>query len=334
MTKVRVHELAKTLNKSNKEVIDFLREKNVEVSSHMSSLSDEHVEMVKNRFSAPAAEKTDEKKKNIVQVFRPQNTRQGKKTDRPQGQRSDRPQGNYQGQRRDDNRGERRPMNGAPRGERPANNNAPRGERSDRSNFNRQDRTDRPQGQRNNNRPQGNFQGQRRDDNRVERRDDNRRDDRRNDRRDNRRNDGPVIPAPIVPEQKQTRQKAKENYKQKDKEKNYRDNEDGKGGKNKKGGKNIPLQQKTQPKPVEKVEEKIKMITIPEVLTIKELADLMKIQPCVIVKKLFMQGKIVTLNQEVDFETAEEIAMEFEVLCEKEEVVHVIEQLIKEEEED
>ncbi len=334
MTKVRVHELAKTLNKSNKEVIDFLREKNVEVSSHMSSLSDEHVEMVKNRFSAPAAEKTDEKKKNIVQVFRPQNTRQGKKTDRPQGQRSDRPQGNYQGQRRDDNRGERRPMNGAPRGERPANNNAPRGERSDRPNFNRQERTDRPQGQRNNNRPQGNFQGQRRDDNRGERRDDNRRDDRRNDRRDNRRNDGPSIPAPIVPEQKQTRQKAKENYKQKDKEKNYRDNEDGKGGKNKKGGKNIPLQQKTQPKPVEKVEEKIKMITIPEVLTIKELADHMKIQPSVIVKKLFMQGKIVTLNQEVDFETAEEIAMEFEVLCEKEEVVDVIEELLKEEEED
>ena len=76
------------------------------------------------------------------------------------------------------------------------------------------------------------------------------------------------------------------------------------------------------------------MITIPEMLTIKELADHMKIQPSVIVKKLFMQGKIVTLNQEIDFETAEEIAMEFEVLCEKEEVVDVIEELLKEEEED
>ena len=48
---------------------------------------------------------------------------------------------------------------------------------------------------------------------------------------------------------------------------------------------------------------------IPEVLTIKELADKMKIVPSVIVKKLFMQGKIVTVNQEVDYETAEEIAM-------------------------
>ena len=82
------------------------------------------------------------------------------------------------------------------------------------------------------------------------------------------------------------------------------------------------------------MEEKITMITIPEVLTIKELADKMKIQPSVIVKKLFMQGQIVTVNQEVDFETAEEIAMEFEVLCEKEEVVDVIEELLKEDEED
>ena len=71
-----------------------------------------------------------------------------------------------------------------------------------------------------------------------------------------------------------------------------------------------------------------------EVLTIKELADKMKIVPSVIVKKLFMQGKIVTVNQEIDFETAEEIAMEFEILCEKEEVVDVIEELLKEEEED
>ena len=82
------------------------------------------------------------------------------------------------------------------------------------------------------------------------------------------------------------------------------------------------------------MEEQIKQITIPEVLTIQELADAMKIQPSVIVKKLFMQGKIVTVNQEIDYETAEEIALEFDVLCEKEEVVDVIEELLKEDEED
>ncbi len=60
----------------------------------------------------------------------------------------------------------------------------------------------------------------------------------------------------------------------------------------------------------------------------------MKIQPSVIVKKLFLQGKIVTVNQEISFEQAEEIAMEFEILCEKEIVVDVIEELLKEEDED
>ena len=88
-------------------------------------------------------------------------------------------------------------------------------------------------------------------------------------------------------------------------------------------------------KPVEeKVEETIKVITIPEVLTIKELADKMKLQPSAIVKKLFLQGEIVTLNSEISFEKAEEIAMEYEVLCEKEEKIDVIAELLKEDEED
>ena len=52
MTKVRVHEIAKELNKQNKDVIDFLRSKNMEVSSHMSSLSDEQIAMI-NFFACP-----------------------------------------------------------------------------------------------------------------------------------------------------------------------------------------------------------------------------------------------------------------------------------------
>ena len=105
----------------------------------------------------------------------------------------------------------------------------------------------------------------------------------------------------------------------------------GKGGK---GGKNVKAPvMPPQPKKVEKVEE-IKTIVIPEVITIKELADKMKLQPSSIVKKLFLQGTIVTINQEIDFEKAEEIAMEYDVLCEKEKKINVIEELLKEEEED
>ena len=91
---------------------------------------------------------------------------------------------------------------------------------------------------------------------------------------------------------------------------------------------------KPEKKAEEKVEEQIKVITISESLTIKELADKMKIQPSVIIKKLFLQGQIVTLNSEISFEDAENIAIEYEIICEKEVKVDVIEELLKEEEED
>ncbi len=90
---------------------------------------------------------------------------------------------------------------------------------------------------------------------------------------------------------------------------------------------------KPEKKVEEKQEEQIKVITIPETITIKELAEKMKLQPAAIIKKLFLQGQIVTVNQEVDFETAENIAIDYEIICEKEVKVDVIEELLKEEEE-
>ncbi|MEZ3473980.1 MAG: translation initiation factor IF-2, partial [Lachnospiraceae bacterium] len=80
-------------------------------------------------------------------------------------------------------------------------------------------------------------------------------------------------------------------------------------------------------------EEQIKVITLPESLTIKELADKMKIQPSAIVKKLFLQGQIVTVNQEIPYETAENIAIEYDIICEQEVKVDVIEELLKEDDE-
>lgn len=81
------------------------------------------------------------------------------------------------------------------------------------------------------------------------------------------------------------------------------------------------------------MEEQIKVITIPESLTIKELADKMKLQPSAIIKKLFLQGQIVTVNSEISFEDAENIAIDYEIICEKEVKVDVIEELLKEDEE-
>ncbi len=90
---------------------------------------------------------------------------------------------------------------------------------------------------------------------------------------------------------------------------------------------------KPEKKKEEVVEEVIKVIVLPDTITIKDLADKMKLQPSVIVKKLFMEGKIVTVNQEISYEDAENIAMEYDILCEKEVKVDVIEELLREEEE-
>ena len=111
--------------------------------------------------------------------------------------------------------------------------------------------------------------------------------------------------------------------------KNNSKNNNGRGGKNNK-------QQVKQPTPPvqEKKEDEIKTITLPETMTIKELADAMKIQASAIIKKLFLEGVMVTVNQEIDFEKAEEIALEFNCIAEKEEKVDVIEELLHEEEED
>jgi translation initiation factor IF-2 len=91
---------------------------------------------------------------------------------------------------------------------------------------------------------------------------------------------------------------------------------------------------KPEKKAEETVEEQIKVITVPETITIRDLADKMKIQASNIIKKLFMQGKVVTLNSEVAFEDAENIAIEYDIICEKEVKVDVIEELLREDEED
>ncbi len=90
-----------------------------------------------------------------------------------------------------------------------------------------------------------------------------------------------------------------------------------------------------KPEPVkQEPEEDIKQITIPESLTIRELADKMNMLAAALVKKLFMQGQMVSLNQEITFDEAEEIALSFDIIAELEEKVDMVAELLKEEEED
>ncbi len=150
------------------------------------------------------------------------------------------------------------------------------------------------------------------------------------------KNSGFVPESPVKDAEKHRDEEKRRIGQEKDKRnrKDFMYEEDDNAAKNAKG-KNKPGKFiKPEKKPVEQVEEQIKVITLPEMITIKELADKMKIQPSAIVKKLFLQGQIVTVNQEIAYETAENIAMEYDILCEQEVKVDVIEELLKEDEED
>ena len=257
-----------------------------------------------------------------------QGNRDGNRQGGYQGNRDGNRQGGYQGNR-DGNR------QGGYQGNR--DNNRQGGYQGNRD-GNRQGGY---QGNRDNNR-QGGYQGNR-DGNRQGGYQGNRDNSRqggyqgRNDNRQGGNRSGMGIPkpsfdTPLAQKQQNTKQ-SKNAYKKEHDAKKDRDIEmKGKAGKGQKGVK-APVMP-PQPKKEEAKVEEIKTIVIPEVITIKELADKMKLQPSAIVKKLFLQGTIVTINQEIDFEKAEEIAMEYDVLCEKEKKVNVIEELLKEEEED
>ena len=117
-------------------------------------------------------------------------------------------------------------------------------------------------------------------------------------------------------------------------DKDRRNNND-KNGRNQENFKTLNRKNELHKKPeVRKEEEQIKMIVIPDVITLKDLADKMKMKASDLIKKLFLKGKMVTVNTELSYEEAEEIALDYDILCEMEQQVDVIEELLKEDEED
>ncbi len=268
---------------------------------------------------------------------------QGENTAKPQADRNDRPQGNRnmrpQGERNMRPQGDR---NNRPQGDR---NNRPQGDRNmrpqgDRNNRFQGERNNRPQGDRNNR-----FQGDR--NNRPQGDRNNRPQGDRNNR--NFQNGRAPQKSRFEQEINKLNQNSPSSIEDtRGKESRDRDNRKGNSQRHEKelmGRKKERfdnLEKKTRgkknqqpaPQPQKKEEDTIKTITLPEKMTIKEFADRMKVQASMIIKKLFLQGNIVTVNNEIDFATAEEIALEFNCICEMEEKVDVIAELLKEEEED
>lgn len=92
---------------------------------------------------------------------------------------------------------------------------------------------------------------------------------------------------------------------------------------------------KPEPKPEPKEpEDTIKTMAFPPLMTIKELADKIGLPVNQLIKKLFLAGKMVNVNSDIEYEEAAEIALEYNIIAEEEEQIDVIEELLKEEEED
>ncbi|MCI9565328.1 MAG: translation initiation factor IF-2 [Eubacterium sp.] len=283
-------------------------------------------------------EKTPEKQSEVKSVekevkkadnVRPDNRQQ---SNRPQGNRT--PDNRQQGNRQQDNR---RPNNDRNNGRDNRNNKDNRNFNRDHSNG-RNDRNNSRNGNDRNNDRNNSRNGNGRNNDRNNFRNGNDRNNDRNnfrngnDRRDFRKNDRNETPAePIQDKNRKTRENKIRQDKQERNKKNYEDG--GRRGKN--GKKNDfakPIMEK--PKKKEEKKEEIKVIQVPDFITIGELAERMKMTPSTLIKKLFLEGKMVTVNTEVDFDSAVEIALGYEIMCEKEEKVDMIEELLKEEAED
>lgn len=294
MTKIRVHEYAKKVNKSSKEVIEELGKMNVSVSNHMSMIDTSSAEKLDKKFST-----TKNVPSNNQSAPRPQgqnsNRPQGQSGNRPQGQSNNRPQG--QTGNRPQGQSSSRPQGQT--GNRPQgqNSNRPQGQTGSRpqgqSNNRPQGQTgNRPQGQ-NSNRPQGQSanrpQGQ----------------------SSNRPASGGQSSAPAGqnrPNQGPSSQ-----------------NRQGGGGGNRRGGRppargiNQGRRRHRPANPMPKVEKPLpEKITFYESLSVGELANKLGREPSEIIKKLFLLGVMATINQELDKDAIELICAEYDVEVEEE----------------
>ena len=332
MSKIRVHELAKELNKSSKDVIYALKGHGVDVESHMSTISSENADKIRKFFTQSAAKPAQKQETKPAQdnrnaALRRNNKVQGGMDSRGNYSTPSRDNGSRDGQNRGYNRdGQNR--NGGRDGQNRSFNRDGNGQnRSFNRDGNGQNRSFNRDGN-----------GQNRNGSR-----DNRGQGGRNGGRDGKFNLDSAINKEVVMTKDTTRENRR-NYKDNKDRDNRRDDRDFEGRNTSRNGKNNnknnnnnknTMRKKpvnAQPKP-EPVVEKVTSIELPETVTIKELADKMKIPAAQIIKKLFLEGKMLNVNSDITYDEAEEIALEYDILCEHEVVVDVIEEMLKEEEE-
>ena len=367
MSKIRVHELAKELNKSSKDVIYALKGHGVDVESHMSTISSENADKIRKFFTQSAAKPAQKQETKPAQdnrnaAPRRNNNVQGGMDSRGNYSTPSRDNGSRDGQNRGYNRdgqnrnggrdGQNRSFNRDGNGQNRSFNRDGNGQnRSFNRDGNGQNRSFNRDGNGQNRSFNRDGNGQNRSFNRDgngQNRNgsrDNRGQGGRNGGRDGKFNLDSAINKEVVMTKDTTRENRR-NYKDNKDRDNRRDDRDFEGrnasrnGKNNNKNNNNNSNRNTmRKKPVnaqpksEPVVEKVTSIELPETVTIKELADKMKIPAAQIIKKLFLEGKMLNVNSDITYDEAEEIALEYDILCEHEVVVDVIEEMLKEEEE-
>ena len=295
MTKIRVHEYAKKVNKSSKEVIEELGKMNVDVSNHMSMIDTSSAEKLDKKFSASKSTSSNNQSASRPQgqnTSRPQSQSgsrsQGQSNSRPQGQTGSRPQG--QGNNRPQGQTGNRPQGQG--SNRPAGQtgNRPQGQSTNRPQG---QAGARPQGQGGNSRPQG--QSANRPQGQTSSRPASGGQGTPSTGGQNRPNQGPSS---------QNRQG---------------------GGGNRRGGRppargiNQGRRRHRPANPMPKVEKPLpEKITFYESASVGELANKLGREPSEIIKKLFLLGVMATINQELDKDAIELICAEYDVEVEEE----------------
>ena len=334
-----VNDAQETKDKNNKEMPGANKEtkqnseqaakaKNTAEKTEISAKSDSSERVAERTENAeqPKKNESPENGRNSDRSRSPQRTNDGRRGDRPsydRNSRSDRPQGDRPSYDRN-SRGDR------PQGDRPSYDRNSRGDRpqGDRPPYDRNARGDRPQGDRppydrnsRGDRPQGERRGDNRGFGRPDDKDAQQNRQQRPQQRPVGRKPGEA-PAIIqkenrAPENKSsyvrtfdTEKKAK-NKKTIMKEtapsaKNWEDDGGSYGGRKKKAAKQT---QYRKPEPV--VIEKAVITT--ETITVRDFSEKIGKPAAEILKKLFMMGIVANINQDIDFETCELVAMEYDI---------------------
>ena len=364
MAKMKIYEIARSIQQQDKNIksgdlVTLLNENGFEVKGANSNIEDEAIGFLMNYFkkkkAAAKAEPKEEVKAPVKEKKVEEKKEESKVEKKPEEKK---PEEKKPEEKKPEEKAEKKPEEKKVSSQKPQqpkkndnyrkpNNNGQgrndRNDRNDRDRRNGNGNGSRPDNRGNN----GNNNGRRNDRNDRDRRGNN---NGQNSRGDNRRNGNGNGNNNRVFERFEKAQSGfdgikqeQKNSRQRNRKKDDRNNKTGgyrkstkeemsrirsKKDPNRKGAFIKPEPVKQEP------EEDIKQITIPESLTIRELADKMKMPAAALVKKLFMQGQMVSLNQEITFDEAEEIALSFDIIAEMEEKVDMVAELLKEEEED